>query len=287
MHRKLLGMIRDSSFWCSVAPQLTIDGSNRRATVRDLGTIELEGVRHQLHHQGYFRAPAVCDPADMACIEAGLDSLTRGGWPALFVFLFDQPWMVYGGLDGLLQWLLGPAYRRLAACWAWRLERSADAAGWPPHRDRNFRTLNERGEPQIVTLWVAVTDATPDNGCIHIVPATRDPSYSLDLTDCTAARDEVCPLPAQAGTVLGWNHQLLHWGGRASSQAASPRMSLSAEFQRREAPLFDVPLDRAVPTFPERLAIVGKQLIGYQHMQPPTEQLLDIAHQLVLGTRYA
>jgi hypothetical protein len=63
-------------------------------------------------------------------------------------------------------------------------------------------------------------------------------------------------------------------------------MSLSAEFQRSGGPLLVEALEEVVPPFRERLAVVGKQLIGYQHVQLPSAQLLDIAQQLVAGTRY-
>ena len=64
-------------------------------------------------------------------------------------------------------------------------------------------------------------------------------------------------------------------------------MSLSAEFQRGEGLPLDVTLEDRFPTFAERLALVGKQLIAYKHMQRPSAQLLDIAQQLVEGTRYS
>jgi hypothetical protein len=285
-HRKLLGFIGDAAFWRSLAPQLTIGGSRVGLTARELESDESARVKERLRTDGYFQIDRVFEPSEMTRIEAGLLALTRSGWPALFVFLFDEPWLAYARLDGVLRDLLGLGYRALAACWAWCLERSDDDSGWTPHRDRNFRTVQESGDPDIITIWVAVTEATPDNGCIYVVPATRDPNYSGDLVQCNARTlQDVRALPARAGSILGWNHQLLHWGGHASVEALQPRMSLSAEFQRGEVALLDAALQDAVPSFADRLALVGKQLIRYQHMQPPSAQLLDIARHLVDGGR--
>jgi hypothetical protein len=286
-HRKLLGLIRDATFWRSLVPHLAIEDHSRGARSRTLEARELGCARDQLREEGYFRVAALFDPSQMTAIEKGLTALTEAGWPALFVFLFDDPWRVYAALDQLLGGLLGPGYRPLAACWAWCLPTSGAARGWPPHRDRTTRTVRDVGDPEIITVWVPVTDAASDNGCIYVVPATLDPNYSCDLSRCgVASLQDVRALPAKVGTVLGWNHQLLHWGGRGSARAECPRMSLSAEFQRGDVPLLDLALDEPIPPFYERVAIVGRQVIAYQHMQPPTAKLLDIARQLVLDTRY-
>jgi hypothetical protein len=285
-HRKLLGIIRDPTFWRTLVPQLALSGETRGLKARPLDTSEISSAEHKLREDGYFRIASIFDLRDMARLEGALAALTAAGWPALFVFLFDEPWLAYAELDRLLTGILGAPYQRLAAFWAWCLEKSTHASGWGPHRDHPRELPRESRGPQALTLWVAVTEATPDNGCMYVLPATRDPNYGRDLVQCDRATlHEVRALPATAGTVLGWDHRLLHWGGRASAAAASPRMSLSAEFQRSDVPLFGVALSDPVPSFEERLALVGKQLIAYQHMQQPSAQLLDIAEQLVQGHR--
>ena len=36
-------------------------------------------------------------------------------------------------------------------------------------------------EPRIVTCWIALDDATPENGCMHVVPGShRDPRFGLE-----------------------------------------------------------------------------------------------------------
>jgi phytanoyl-CoA dioxygenase PhyH len=287
-HRKLLGMMRDPTLWRSLAPKLAIEGSGRGLVARTLEGSEEASLQCQLRKDGYFQIGEIFDPLEVARIEEGLSAITGAGWPAPFIFLFDEPWLVYARLDSLLRALLGPQYRSLAAFFAWSLEKSDGASGWGPHRDHAVRTVGDSGDPDSITLWVPITEATPDNGCIHLLPASRDPNYWDHLEQCgSTTLQDVRALPAQAGSVLGWSHQLLHWGGRATPNARNRRMSLSAEFQRGEGLPLDMTLENRFPTFAERLALVGKQLIAYKHMQRPSAQLLDLAQQLVEGTRYA
>ena len=89
-------------------------------------------------------------------------------------------------------------------------------------------------------------------------------------------------MPAQAGSLLAWNQAILHWGGRASRRAQGPRTSVAFEFQRGDTP----PLQRAaagsrsVPPFTERLGLIGKQVLQYQHMYPLTPDVERLAIEL-------
>ncbi|PNH04087.1 hypothetical protein TSOC_009776 [Tetrabaena socialis] len=63
--------------------------------------------------------------------------------------------------------------------------------GWPPHRDRPTMPLLPPDRlPPYLTLWVALTPATPDNGCIHVLPADLDPLYDSPLA-ATAVQHDV------------------------------------------------------------------------------------------------
>ncbi len=85
-----------------------------------------------------------------------------------------------------------------------------------------------------------------------------------------------------AGSVLGWHHALLHWGGRANPRASGPRISMSIEYQRADAEAFNEPLlDPArLPPFERRLGLVGKQILQYDHMYDPDDQLVQLANEL-------
>ena len=89
---------------------------------------------------------------------------------------------------------------------------AAGAAGWPPHRDRvsprphaqhcpclsaprptfaqlepcrlcqgtdeSASAFRADGTPHYCTVWVALTDATPANSCLMVVPKDKDKGYS-------------------------------------------------------------------------------------------------------------
>lgn len=56
----------------------------------------------------------------------------------------------------------------------------------PPRDNGHFRFHQDfylwpLREPRIVTCWLALDDATPENGCMHVVPGShRDPRFGLE-----------------------------------------------------------------------------------------------------------
>lgn len=67
--------------------------------------------------------------------------------------------------------------------WAWNVDPVRGDAGWRPHRDRGRTTLLPDGGPKSITTWIALTRATPLNGCMHVVPARNDPTYNTPDED--------------------------------------------------------------------------------------------------------
>jgi ectoine hydroxylase-related dioxygenase (phytanoyl-CoA dioxygenase family) len=115
-------------------------------------------------------------------------------------------------------------------------------------------------------MWVPLSDATTDNGCIHVIPAYLDADYTARRfqhirPDAALVR----ALPATAGSVLLWNQCLIHWGGRSSVHAGQPRVSLGLELQRADARAFDLPLvpSLSMPPLERRLAYIGKSIYTY------------------------
>jgi hypothetical protein len=125
------------------------------------------------------------------------------------------------------------------------------------------------------------------NGCIYVVPAHLDDCFKhrqwdgKDHTIVTQPQN-IRAVPASAGSMLAWNQGILHWGGRASSLAAGPRASAAFEFQRGDKPPFNEPLlDPArAPPFHDRLGLIGKQVLQYQHMYPLSADVQRIAERL-------
>jgi hypothetical protein len=88
-------------------------------------------------------------------------------------------------------------------------------------------------------------------------------------------------LPGEAGFAFAWNHQILHWGGRSSSRARGPRVSISFEFRRRSTNgKRTIPRGR-LPTFDERLKLVAEQIIQFRHMSGVEPPFVELATRLL------
>jgi ectoine hydroxylase-related dioxygenase (phytanoyl-CoA dioxygenase family) len=153
--------------------------------------------------------------------------------------------------------------------WAWRI--GPGARGWPPHRDRHRLLRALDGTLACVTVWIALTDATPANGCMYCVPSYWDYEYESERPgNVVASEQHLRALPAKAGAVLGWTHALLHWGG-ACAPDQPPRVAASFEMIRTEvaarAQIAGTRAPGAIPTRVEREAIVEAQIAQYRHFE--------------------
>ncbi|MEY2879805.1 MAG: hypothetical protein RLZZ15_2185 [Verrucomicrobiota bacterium] len=270
----------DPEFWRTLRPDLTVGGD---ATVPDAAVADTGALLGQLRREGYFNARDVIDAGLVARLRGGIEALEARGIPPVFAFVYDEFWLVFRSLDSWLRETLGADYRALPDCWAWYVRPTDESAGWRPHRDRPHAALDAGHAPPSLTVWLPLTDATPLNGCIYIVPAPWDEAIhdpvaaepkEFSLTG--AALQNVRALPATAGSLLAWNQRLLHWGGRASARAAGPRCSIALQFQRGDvAPLATPLLDpRALLPFRSRLGLIGRVIRGYAFFQTADDPAL-------------
>ena len=207
--------------------------------------------------------------------------------PLPFAFVYDEFWHAFQGVAAFIEAALGKGYRALPDFWVWYVVPSEESAGWSPHRDRVQRTLDRDNSPHSLTVWLALSEATPLNGCIYVLPAHLDERFERRVWDgedniVVQAPQNVRAVPATAGSMLAWNQNVLHWGGRSSRLATSPRCSAAFEFQRGEKPPFNSPLldPRRIPPFRERLGLIGKQVLQYKHMYPLSDDIAAIATRL-------
>jgi ectoine hydroxylase-related dioxygenase (phytanoyl-CoA dioxygenase family) len=65
---------------------------------------------------------------------------------------------------------------------AWRVDARRGEAGFAPHRDRQPdsapASFRADGSPKYASCWLAVTDATPETGCLYVIPRAQDPGYT-------------------------------------------------------------------------------------------------------------
>lgn len=168
----------------------------------------------------------------------------------------------------------------------WNVDPAKDDSGWKPHRDRGYTSLLPGGAPKSLTTWVPLTEATPLNSCIYIVPADRDPNYGTENDRMMQFElPNLRALPAQPGDFFIWNQAVIHWGSRSSPRAPQSRVSMAFEFQRLDTAPFNGPLipARAALDFESRLRLVARQMLQYRHMYRIYPELERLATELLAG----
>ncbi|MBL0218005.1 MAG: phytanoyl-CoA dioxygenase family protein [Myxococcales bacterium] len=237
------------------------------------------GLADDLSIAGYFELPN-CVPNELVeRARTAVERVVARGAPAAVAFALEPFWDI---LDYTLphgEAALGAPAAILPAFWAWHV--GTNQAGWPPHRDRAVKAFTAEGEPAAVTLWIALTDATPRNGCMYVVPAPWDLQYrNPNATAEVLSLQHLCALPAPAGTLLGWSHALLHWGG-ATIPDEPPRISVSFELCRADADRPEAHPRGWRPTRDERIAIVRAAIEEYAHMHQYSPDVIAAAEAVV------
>jgi ectoine hydroxylase-related dioxygenase (phytanoyl-CoA dioxygenase family) len=275
-------------FWQGHFPNLTINtrlaGWNRESTpltgeARNLYFARmLEEGYFQDQHEACARLAPLLSDAVAKCRELDI--------PPAFVFLFDEAWEAFFSLDPMIRYFLGDTYKILPDFWTWHVDPAKAEAGWRPHRDKGRAALAPNKTPTSLTIWIPLTEATPQNGCMYMLPANFDPVYATEnekqwQVDMASIR----ALPAKPGDFLCWNQAVLHWGSRTSRFAKSPRMSMALEFQRGDIRPWNTPLIEPFANldFDTRLKLVGKQILQYKHMYPLAARFQQLAERLVAG----
>ena len=264
----------DPDFWQALAPNLTIEGDNQQEAPVFLSGDVLGDLSQQFHEDGYLLLPPVFEECDFGPLRDGILALERAGLPPVFIYLYDQPYVLFARLQHLIGYFLGDRFALLPNFWAWNIPVREGARGWAPHQDCQAKTRFPNGEGDDVlmslSLWVPLTDATLDNGCMSVLPRSNEPYYNLPLDDPDSIKPEHgVALPAQVGSVLGWSQDLYHWSNRVTKNANASRLSLSLEFQNRAFDPLSVPLLDVTrpPPFKNRLELVRQQFSRYKHME--------------------
>ncbi len=270
---KLLEGIDTIEFWRSLCPEMTIS-TNIDDTDVVYVSVVLEDLKEKsatLKKDGYFRWEGLFPQEEMTLLSQAVTLVADATSLPVFALVYDEFWSLLLRLRPIFAAILGNEYQLLPDSWIWRLLPDSEASGWRPHRDRPPGTVLPDGTPQSLSLWIPLTDATPSNGCIYILPASLDSRYYTygDTKQETVVQwQDILALPAKAGSVLCWTSQLFHWGGRSSSHASQPRISVAFELQSGAIPSQSsfVLEPHQLPSFRTRLALIARQLLQYQHM---------------------
>ncbi|MBL8739679.1 MAG: phytanoyl-CoA dioxygenase family protein [Myxococcales bacterium] len=248
-------------------------------------------VEHAIEHwkrEGYFATRRVIDPAKCEALRGVLERVLADGWPVVFAFAVESVWAATQSpsLVRVLEGVLGPGYRQRHQIFAHWISPVAGAAGWAPHVDG-------AGKTDRVSAWLPLSDATPENGCMMLIPKSRMPTdligmgyharKSFTAGETLRLLHAARAMPATAGSLLGWDHDVLHWGSHCDG-GGRPRVALALEFESaswsgtRDEPLFD-PL--VVPPFPDRLRAIAKAVLTYSGFVPMLRRYRDLAERLL------
>ncbi len=249
--RKMRDHILEPDYWRDINPDLAISewpcsGVTAQASIP---ASSLERYIRQIQEEGYLQTPPILDQSVLARLRLGVERVARARLPSVFACVYDEFYQLFAGLESLLTPILGARYLMVPeGFWTFFVEVGDSAEGaWSataPHRDSigPDPAIIEDDLPTIVNIWIPLTDATPLNSCIYIVPAPLDTGYRTRERRVRAAEirlQDIRALPAAAGSVLAWTTHLVHWGSRSTPQAPAPRMSAAMYFQNRNVPAYD------------------------------------------------
>lgn len=133
--------------------------------------------------------------------------------------------------------------------------------------------------PLSFTFWIALTEATPENGCLRFVPGVRHvlspkpagdgPRAALLVDETRIDLNRVVPMPLRPGQCVVFTDRALH--GSSENGTATPRRGLAARFT--------VPSVRVRPHFPGHacLLVSGRDTVGLNTLtSPPVGEPVDL-----------
>jgi hypothetical protein len=269
-------------YWTGLCPEMTIGG---KPAVERSQEPDVDSAAFR--RDGYFFESEALPAARTAALAATIERLRSHGWPPIFAFVFDEFWGLAwtSAVRGAVAALLGPGPLLMPQVAVHYVE-AGGSQGWTPHID-GTSFFNDR-----VTTWIPLTDATLSNGCIYVVPRSEDVGEATTRfvkaetthADTVNLLQHARALPAEAGSVLGWAFDVLHWGS-VSQKAATPRVSVAFEWlgpdespQEHELPLMD--LDDGLPPFAERLDLIARSILSYIRFDPALVAFEELAKQL-------
>lgn len=223
-------------YWQNLCPDLTVSADEVRLPVPE---VAIQDVTKSLIDEGYFHVPF--DSWDLP-LDKMADCITRLKQLDIeptWCFVFDEFWTLTTKVHSYIESVLDKKYYKLPDIWAWHVDPAKEERGWKVHRDRGPGTTFDDGSPKSLTIWIPLADATIENGCMYVVPQSKDPNCTKDDESYYADWEEhfydgmMVAVEAKAGDLLGWNQQILHWGGTPTNANASPRISVSVEFVSR------------------------------------------------------
>ena len=173
----------------------------------------------------------------------------------VFRFVDHEPRLnamaIHSGLLGVLEQMMGDTPQLFQDMGLVKPPRYGSEKPW--HQDCAYFNLPEG--TTVVGVWIALDEATPENGCLHIIPGShiegpmvhfKRRDWQICDTDVPVARDTMVPL--KPGGCLFW-HGLTHHGSPVN-QSDQGRRAL--QFHYKPASIGEI-------TTQERMEVYGSE----------------------------
>lgn len=166
-------------------------------------------------------------------IREAIERLDEAALPLGAVYVFDELWELGAEIAAIASRAFGARYDVLTDFWAFHV--APGQSGWPAHRGTT--DLLSRVRPELLNVWVALSDAEVDRSCMHFIALDDDIAYAAGrLDDLPNEQGVTTASPVDAGTALFWNANIAHWGGPCLSTARGPRTSVTFTLERGAEP---------------------------------------------------
>ena len=194
--------LQDPAYWLACCPWLscsrdssaeregsseTYSSSTAEVSWSESEEAEASTLRASLQERGFCSIPAGSS-ASLAQRAPGLNSdlvsrLNRGvlrlvelGHTASAINSYDEAWELAEYITPLLRKATGNA--PLGDWFSFHVTAARPSGFVGPHRDKPMaaaETFREDGSPMYATVWVALSDATPESSCLYFIPKGDDP----------------------------------------------------------------------------------------------------------------
>lgn len=299
----------EKEFWQKLCPNLTIT-DDLSVGASSFGTKEeYDRRKERLVEDGYVLVDDTIEGenATQALVEAIAKLHKTYSLPATFVLLFDETWRLAARASSLLSNSTNPNNVFNFDMLAWYIDPREGDAGFSPHRDRQPDDIkksfyHDDKMAKYVTMWLALSNATPENSCLYVIPKPYDPGYTDgdDESDYgpdplaralpdKCAYQHIRALPRKAGQSLLFTHRILHWGSRGNpkSHDKTPRVAISfvcsdPSFEKPYLNNFSLGNDEPLlPPFKIRLLLVCAQLLIYYQRFDLPKDCIKACHDYV------
>ena len=277
-------LIMNINLWTALNPSLSISKTSRTLHEDQIPLPQIKKELEQFKTEGYMELNQFISLDLIKRLRLGIENILSQGLPPVFCFVYDDYWECVHKLKGVFKLLLDNKFKMLPDFWAWYINPENSEVGWAPHRDKGPCSISQNGKPKSLTAWIPITEANPLNGCMYVVPISKDANYlNNQKQGFHPDLQSIRALPVLPGDALIWNQAMYHWGGRSSKYSKSPRISVAFEFQRSDVTAFNNPLLDISKILPLRvkLGLIGQQILQYKHMYGYSEDLVNIAKKCV------